>query len=103
MRIKIQEKTFHKKFWPNWSEGIYTIAAVNRTPLPTYRLKDYRGQHLRKKFYEHEIQSVKEAAYRIERVIRTQGDRSLVRWLGFGPEHDSWEDTVNITDIQNAQ
>ena len=64
-----------------------------------YKVEDYRNNEIEGSFYGAELQKVvKPAQYAIERVIRTRRVRGqlqyLVKWLGYGPEHNSWIDNI---------
>ena len=68
---------------------------------PCYRLKDHNGKKIKGSFYEDELSSVKvdeTKEYRIDKIIKEKGNKVLVRWLGYGPEHGSWILKKDITD-----
>lgn len=55
----------------------------------TYLLKDYQNQKIDGAFYELELQKVKEPHfYLVEQIIRRQGSKVFVKWLGFHQEHN---------------
>jgi len=82
---------------------VFTVSARLPTYPPTYEVKDYSGAVVRGKFYAEELQVVKKdaAIFEIEKVLRTRtrnGKKEyFVRWLGYGPEHDSWVGDVVAT------
>ena len=46
-------------------------------------------------FYEQEPQKTKQDIFRIEKIIRQQGNTSLVKWLGYNDSFNSWVDNKN--------
>lgn len=97
VRISRLSKTFGKGYTPRWSNEIYTVHSVQNTSPVTYILKDCRGEILRGGFYEQEVSKTKyKESYLIEKVIKSRGDKLLVRWLGFDKSHDSWIDRKDL-------
>lgn len=98
VRLSKYRTTFEKGYTPNWTTEIFKIRKIqyNTDPI-TYLLDDYQGQRIEGSVYAEELQSVKHPnVYLIEKVIRKQGRRAYVKWLGFGPEHNSWIPTNDI-------
>ena len=52
-----------------------------------YKITDYIGEEIQGSFYEQELQKTKQDMFRIEKIIKQQGNESLVKWLG---DHDSF-------------
>ena len=47
---------------------------------------------------EHNLFSTKaQDKFRIEKVLKRQGDESLVKWMGYPKSFNSWNDTKNNT------
>lgn len=91
MRISRKQGEFSKGYWPRWSNEIFTVFKVQFTEPVTYILKDDRGEVVKGGFYEQELKATKCGdTYLIEKVVRTNKDKVLVRWLGFDKTHDSW-------------
>ena len=44
----------------------------------TYKITDYNGEEIQGSFYEQELQKTSQKAFRIEKVLKRQGDKSLV-------------------------
>lgn len=64
---------------------------VQITNPVTYLLRDTSGQVLKGGLYQHELSKTKYSdTYLIQKVVKKQGNRLLVRWLGFDKTHDSW-------------
>lgn len=97
VRISRQQSVFTKGYLPRWSNEIYSVWRVQPTVPVTYVLKDTKGEILKGGFYQQELNKTKVPdTYLIEKVVKRQGDRLLVRWLGFDKTHDSW---INKKDL----
>ena len=59
----------------------------------TYKITDYNGTEIRGSFYEQELQKTSQKTFRIEKVLKRQGDKSLVKWMGYPMSFISWIDT----------
>ena len=49
----------------------------------TYKITDYNGEEIKGSFYEQELQKTSQSTFRIEKVLKGQGDKSLVKWIGY--------------------
>lgn len=97
VRISKYKHVFEKGYTPNWTTEIFTIKAVNNTSPPTYKLEDYQRNPIEGSFYEEELQKVKHPdVYLIEKILKTDGNRMYVKWLGFDKSHNSW---INKSDL----
>jgi hypothetical protein len=99
VRLSKAKRVFAKGYLPNWTEEIFTVSQVLNTVPVQYKVQDYRGDEIQGSFYGAELQKVvKPAQYAIERIIRTRRVRGrvqhFVKWLGYGPEHNSWIDNL---------
>lgn len=91
VRISRIPKQFTKGYWPRWSNEVYVVWKVQNTNPITYLLHDTTAQVLKGGFYQHELSKTKFSdTYLIQKVVKKQGNRLLVRWLGFDKTHDSW-------------
>ena len=61
----------------------------------TYKITDYNGEEIQVSFYEHELQKTNQDIIRIEQIIKQQGSKSLIKWLG---DHDSLKSGVDNKD-----
>lgn len=93
VRISISKynNIFEKGYTPNWTTEIFTIVYVNNTNPLTYRLKDYQNRSISGGFYEMELNHVHfPNIYLVEKVMKRQGNKLYVKWLGFDKSHNSW-------------
>lgn len=97
VRISKYKNVFEKGYTPNWTTEIFTIIAIASTNPVTYKLKDYKNQPILGGFYEQELLKVKHPdIYLVEKVLKKQGKKLYVKWLGFDNTHNSW---IHETDL----
>lgn len=92
VRLSKYRKHFDKGYTPNWTAEIFKVRKVqyNTNPI-TYLLSDYENINVEGSIYAEEMQSVADPkVYLVDKVIREQKGKVLVKWYGFGPEHNSW-------------
>jgi len=97
-RVRITKKKgiFDKGYTPRWTEEVFTVSQVQYTDPPTYRITDSNGEEIQGTFYEQELQKTSQELFRIEKVIRTRGNKSLVKWLGYSSAFNSWVDNESL-------
>ena len=49
----------------------------------TYKITDYNEEEIQGSFYDQELQKTSQSTFRIEKVLKRQGDKSLVKWMGY--------------------
>ena len=76
---KYKRKLFDKGFTPNWTEEIFVINQILHTKPVTYRVVDLQGEAVTGSFYEPELQKTTQEIFRIEKVIRRERKRALVK------------------------
>ena len=82
VRIAKENKTFDKGYTQRWTKEVITISKIKLIIPVTYKITDYNGEEIRGLFYEQELQKAKQDIFRIEKIIRQQGNKSCVKWLG---------------------
>lgn len=92
VRLSKYRMLFDKGYTPNWTTEIFKIRKVQYHTNPiTYLLSDYQDNDIKGSVYVEELQPVKHPnIYLIEKIIRKRNGQAYVKWLGFGPEHNSW-------------
>ena len=53
-------------------------------------------EEIKGSFYEQELQKTTREMFRIEKVIRRKGDKSLVKLMGYADEFNSWVDNKDL-------
>jgi Integrase core domain len=95
VRLAKDKSKLEKGYEYRFTEEIFKIIQVIRHSVPVYRLEDLTGGSIKGTFYEPELSLVRNfenREHQIDRVLRRKGNKLFVRWLGYGPEHDSWID-----------
>lgn len=92
VRLSKYRMLFDKGYTPNWTTEVFKIRKVQYSNDPiTYLLNDYQDREIKGSVYAEELQSVKHPdVYLVEKIIRKRNRQVYVKWLGFGPEHNSW-------------
>ena len=99
VRITKKKSTFEKGFTPNWTEEVFTVSQIQYTDPITYKIKDSNDEVIQGTFYENELQKSSQEIYRIEKVIRKRGNKTLVKWLGYPDSFNSWIDSKELITI----
>ena len=95
VRISKYKKTFANGCTPNWSE-VFVIKKVKNIVPWTYVISDLQGEEIVGKFYENELQITNQKEFRIEKVIKKNGDKLYVKWKGCNNSFNSWIDKKDI-------
>jgi hypothetical protein len=102
VRIKKWKNVFDRGYKQTFSNQYYKINRILDTlPTVTYEVQNmHDNEVIVGGFYPNELQVVKGDIYKVERIIRSERRngvlRHLVKWLGFGNEHNSWVDATDI-------
>ena len=65
----------------------------------TYKITDYNGEKIQGSFYKQELQKMNQDIFRIEKIIKQQGNKSLVKWLGYNDSFNSLVDNKDINKL----
>lgn len=102
VRISRAKGIFEKGATSNFSEEIFTIRKVKKTPQGyIYRLKDFDGEDITSIFYHYElINAIEPTLYKIEKILRTRINpvtnkrEYFVKWQGYSNKFNSWTQNV---------
>ena len=100
VRIYLKRRALFDKPTTNikWSEELFKIYKINKSNVITYQLKDMDGEIIKGIFYERELSKTKNTIeYIIEKILKTKGNKILVKWRGYSNNFNSW---VNKSDIK---
>ena len=64
----------------------------------TYKIKDLNDNIIEAIFYERELQKTKNTSqvYIIEKIVRRNKDKYLVKWRGYSNDFNSWVDKDDV-------
>ena len=96
MRITKKKTVFNKGYMPRWTERVFTTASIQYTDPSTCKIKDDNGEEIQGTFYEQELQKTSQEVFRIEKIIKIRGNKSLVKWLGYPDSANSWVDNKEL-------
>jgi transposase InsO family protein len=83
VRITIKRRDFRKGYLPNFTTEIFLIAQVLDTNPPTYKLKDLDDEEVIGSFYEEEMVKYDNDIFEVEKIIRKNKGKLLVKWKGY--------------------
>ena len=96
VRITKNKKTFDKGYTQRWTEEGFKISMIEFTVPVTYKITDYSGEENQGSFYEQELQKTEQDIFGIEKVVKQQGNKTLVKWFGCHDSFNSWVDNKDI-------
>ena len=100
VRISLKRRDIFDKSSSNikWSEELFKIHSINRSNVITYKIKDLNDNIIEGNFYERELQKTKNNSqvYIIEKIIRKNKNKYLVKWRGYSDEFNSYVDKNDI-------
>ena len=69
-------------------------------PVPTYKIHEWDDTPVQGTFYEEDLQKVHVSdVFRIEKVLKRQKDRWLVKWKGWPDKYNSWIASQDVTSL----
>ena len=81
---------------PNWSEDVFVVKKVRNTVPWTYIINYLNGEEIIGTSYEKELQTTNQKEFRIENVIKREGDKLYVKWKGYDNSFNSWIDIKEL-------
>ena len=64
-------------FTPRWTEEVIRISEIVLTIPITYKIINLNGEEIEGSFYEQDLQKTAQGTFRIEKVLKRQGDKCL--------------------------
>ena len=95
MVIKLKN-VFAKGYTSNWSEEVFVVSKIKSTAPWTYVINDLNGEEIPGTFYEKKLQKTNKKEFRIEKVIKREGDKLNVKWKGYNNSYNSWIDKKDL-------
>ena len=100
VRISLKQRDLFDKPSSNikWSEELFKIYSINKSNVITYKIKDLNDEIIDGIFYERELQKSKNISqvYIIEKIIRKNKNKYLVKWRNYSNDFNSWIDRDDI-------
>ena len=100
VRISLKRRNIFDKATSNirWSEELFKIHSINRSNVITYKIKDLNDEIIKGIFYERELQKTKNTSevYIIEKILRRNKNKYLVKWRNYSNDFNSWIDKDDI-------
>ena len=100
VRISLKTRKIFDKPSGNikWSEELFKIHSINKSNVITYKIKDLNDNIIEGIFYEKELQKTKNDSevYIIEKIIRKNKNKYLVKWRNYSDDFNSWIDKNDI-------
>ena len=100
VRISLKRRPIFGKPSGNikWNEELFKIHSINRSNVITYKTKDLNDDIIDGIFYQQELQKSKNTSEVniIEKIIRRNKNKYLVKWRGYSNDFNSW---VNKGDV----
>ena len=96
VRILKYKNIFAKGYTPNWSEKVFAIKKIKNTVPWTYVIDYLNGEGINRTFYEKELQKIDQQEFRIEKVIKKNGDKLYAKWKGYDNSFNSWIDKKRL-------
>ena len=81
VRLNKKSRMFKKGYLPGWTEEVFIVSNVVPGVVYTYKVKELDDTPVRGTFYKQDLQKVQipdDALYRIEKVLKRQGNKALV-------------------------
>ena len=96
VRISKYKSIFANGYTSNWSEEVFVISSIKNTVPSTYVISDLNGEEITGRFYEKELKKTNQKKVRIEKVLKSKGNKLYVKWKGYHNRFNSWIDKKDI-------
>ena len=97
VRISKYKNIFTKRCAPNWSEKIFVVKKKRKNTVSwTYVISDLNGEEIIGSFYEKELLKTNQKELRIEKILKTKGNKLYAKWKGYSNLFNSWIDKKDL-------
>ena len=96
VRISKYENVFEKGYTPNRSEEVFVIKKIKNTVPWTYTINDFNDEEIIGTFYEKELQKTNKKEFRIEKIIKKNGNKLYVKWKSYNNSFNNWIDKNDV-------
>ena len=88
--ISKYKNIFAEGYTPNLSKEVFVIKEVKNIVPWIYIISDLNGEDIIGTFYEKELEKTNQQEFRIEKVIKTKGNKLYVKWKGYDNSFNNW-------------
>ena len=96
VRISKYKNIFTKGYTQNWSEEVFLITEVKSTVSWAYVISNLNGEKIIGTFFEKQLQERNQQTFRIEKVIKREGNKLYVKWKEYDNSFDSQIDKKDV-------
>ena len=96
VRISKYKNVFAKGYTPNCSEEVFVIKKAKNTVPWTYVINDLNGEEIIGTYHGKELQKSNQQKFRIEKVIKKNGDKLYFKWKDHDNSFNSWIDKKGL-------
>ena len=82
VRISKYKNILTKGYTPNWSEEVFVITKIKNAVPWTYIINGLNGEETVGIAYEKELQKKNQKEFRIDKILKTKGNKLYVKWKG---------------------
>jgi len=100
VRLNKIHRPFGKGYVPGWTEEVSVVHRVIEGSVPTYKIREWDDTPVKGTFYHEDLQQVHasdDALFRIEKVLKRQKGRWLVKWKGWPDKYNSWIASADVS------
>ena len=95
-RISKYKNIFAKGYTPNWSEDVFVVSGIKNAVPWTYVVSDLNGEEITGNIYKKELRKTSQEKFRLEKVLKTKGDKLYAKWKGYDNRLNSWNDKKDL-------
>ena len=99
VRITKKKNSFDKGYTQRLTEDVFKISKIQLTIPVTYKITDCNGEEIQGSFYEQALQKMSQRTFRIEKVLKRQGNKYLVQLMGYPMSFNFWIVTKAIVKL----
>ena len=79
VRITKKRKIFDKGYTQRWTVDVFKTSKIHLTISAKYKITGYNEEEIQGSFCEQQLQKTAQDAFQIEKVLKRQEDKSLVK------------------------